>query len=72
MAAWGRGRQELLFVIYLFKKTYAWLLLYVPVQRSEDLPRPQSPNDNDNVLEIFDLRRRPDGFSCCTSPRPRM
>lgn len=45
MAAWGRGRQELLFVIYLFKKTYAWLLLYVPVQRSEDLTRPQSPND---------------------------
>lgn len=45
MAAWGRGRQELLFVIYLLKKTYAWLLLYVPVQRSEDLTRPQSPND---------------------------
>lgn len=37
MTVWGRGRQELLFVIYLLNTV--WILLYVPVQHSEDLTR---------------------------------
>lgn len=58
MTVWGRGRQELLFVIYLLNTV--WIPLYVPVQHSDDLTHPRSVKDT----------IRPTGFSFQDAGRP--